>query len=129
MCNKGIVIVPSNSYILLFLFPSFKSRDHTSTSIMSFLATSQTEPTSPSEISEISLTASVSASPKLHNDHSHESNHNFIIGSSPAAFAGVGPADDVPSAVNMVIRQDPFTITLDAHALLAGCKHTLVATP
>lgn len=66
---------------------------------MSFLAASQTEPISAREIFDMSLTAD-----------------NYLG----------GPADEIPSAVNMVIRQDPFTITLDAHALLAGSLFLLM---
>lgn len=92
---------------------------------MSFLAASQTEPISPSEISEMSLTASTS--PRLHN-MGHEFNYHHLVGSStpPNYLEGGGLVDDIPSAVNMVIRQDPFTITLDAHALLAGSLFLLM---
>lgn len=92
---------------------------------MSFLAAYQTEPISPSEISEMSLAAS--GSPSLHSSHGHESN-NIMGPSTPTYLVGrAGPTDDFSSAaVNMVIRQDPFTITLDAHALLAGSLLLLV---
>lgn len=90
---------------------------------MSFLTASQTEPISTSEISELSL--AVSTSPRLY-AHGHDGHHKHVNGFSTPPYPGQAPADDLPSAVNMVIRQDPFTITLDAHALLAGSLFLLM---
>lgn len=72
------------------------------------------------------MSKAASASPRLYSP-GHGSNHNLVTGSSTPFPPGVEPVDDIPSAVNMVIRQDPFTITLDAHALLAGSLILIVS--
>ncbi|KAK2610697.1 hypothetical protein N8I77_004107 [Diaporthe amygdali] len=70
---------------------------------MSFLATTQTEQLTPNETaSDVPPNMS---SPRFERK-------SLLLGSA---------TDNVPSpAVNMVIRQDPFSMTLDANALLAG---------
>lgn len=49
--------------------------------------------------------------------------------SSSSSFSSSSPGgpDAVPLALNMVIRQDPFSMTLDANALLAGSLLLLAA--
>lgn len=70
---------------------------------MSFLATAQTEQLAPSETAT-DVPASTD-SPRIERK-------SLILGSA---------TDNIPShALNMVIRQDPFSMTLDANALLAG---------
>ncbi|KAJ4394623.1 hypothetical protein N0V93_003842 [Gnomoniopsis smithogilvyi] len=81
---------------------------------MALLAPAQTEPVSSSE----SLVAS-KMSPSLSATGSNspfygDEEPQFLMGSSP------GPA------LNMVIRQDPFSMTLDANALLAGSLFLLM---
>lgn len=86
---------------------------------MAFFAASATEAISPSEVaSEMSLASvrsSPSPSPRLEVD---EKRPSLIVGSS-------GPEGNLP-ALNMVIRQDPFSMTLDANALLAGSLFLLM---
>lgn len=86
---------------------------------MAFFAASETEAISPSEVaSEMSLAsvrASASPSPRLEVD---DKSASLVIGTS-------GPEGNLP-ALNMVIRQDPFSMTLDANALLAGSLFLLM---
>lgn len=73
------------------------------------MTASQTEPISLSEIP---------------NDMFYSPNDKgLIVGSTTtttSSSSSPGLVEDLPTAVNMVIRQDPFTMMLDANALLAG---------
>lgn len=76
---------------------------------MAFFSTSQTEALSPNEAaSEMSLSAT-SSSHHLELDH----------GTSSLLEGPQGGMDNNMPALNMIIRQDPFSMTLDANALLA----------
>lgn len=86
---------------------------------MASLASAQTEPASSSEsifASKVSPSLSI---PGSSSPFEVDAEPRFLMGSTTRA-------DNSLPALNMVIRQDPFSMTLDANALLAGSLFLLM---